>query len=146
MRRSWVSSGLLSVLLLAMCVEAGEAESDHDGVIVFSARHLPSMTGVMQAGHIYYLDGADAALAPLRFANPRNPTRAAAQASVMLQTPEGLAAIEQITEVGKGIALAWQHGITKLPAVMVDGTHVVYGVFDVDEAVQIIKKAPSYEI
>ena len=83
-------------------------------------------------------------MAGLRFTNPGNQKVAVARASAMLQTSAGQAAIEQITQVGEGIALAWQHGIEKLPAVMVGGSHVVYGVFDVNEAVQMIKKEPSY--
>lgn len=144
MKWALVASCIVSTMLSATFVTASQAESDHQGVVVFTARHLPHITSSERADRVFYLDGADAALAGLRFTNPGNQKVAVARASAMLQTSAGQAAIEQITQVGEGIALAWQHGIEKLPAVMVGGSHVVYGVFDVNEAVQMIKKEPSY--
>lgn len=142
-RKNWA---LMTFCIVPMTINVTYAEStqagnDHDGVMVFSARHLPAITSPQSADRVFYLDGAGPTLAGLRFTNPGNQELAVARATAMLQTRKGQEAIEQITQVGEGIALAWQHGIERLPAVMVGGTHVVYGVFDVSVALLLVAEA-----
>lgn len=136
--RRVLSSMLLATL--ALFATLARADVDHTGVLVFTARHLPPITGAEQADRVLYLDGAEKALRALRFTNPGSEAKARAQVSALLQSARGQAAIEAVQQSGEAVALAWQHGITKLPAVLVDGNQVVYGVFDVGTAVSLIKK------
>jgi integrating conjugative element protein (TIGR03757 family) len=131
---------LMLLATLALSVTQARADVDHTGVLVFTAHHLPAITGADQADHVFYLDGADKALRGLRFANPGSEEKARARISAVLQSPRGQAAIEAVQQSGTGVALAWQHGIAKLPAVLVGGDQVVYGVFDVGTALSIIDK------
>lgn len=142
----YIASFALSLFLMSLAVNTASAESgkDHAGVLVFTANRLPALTNVPDNVRMFYLDGADAAMARLRFKNPGSLEQAKSQASAMLQTPDGQSLIDQVTHVGAGIALAWQHGIQKLPAVMVDGTHVVYGVFDIEQAIAQVEEAQPY--
>jgi len=121
-------------------LSAVQAEADHTGVMVFTASYLPPITSTDQADRVFFLDVADKALLNLRFANPGSEEKARAQISALLQTPRGKAAIEAVQQAGEGIAIAWQHGITKLPAVLVDGNQVVYGVFDVGAALSLTEE------
>ena len=140
--------GLLRALVLVVAgVSAARAETatDHEGVRVFTARFLPPIVAAEQADRVYYLDDADNALMDLRFANPGSEKAARARLSGLLQTPRGKAAIDAVQRAGEGVAMAWQHSITKLPAVLVDGNYVVYGVFDVGVALGLVEQAGSHD-
>lgn len=123
---------------------SSDSKSDHEGVMVFTSKNLPQITSATHANRVFFLDGAHSALQGLRFPNPGNRDKAIAMASDVLQTEEGREAIETISQTGEGVALAWQHGIRKLPAILVGGTHVVYGVFDVQSALEIIHRRTGY--
>jgi len=131
--------GFLLPLLGALMTPA-MAQTDHAGVLVFTATYLPAITGVDRADRVFYLDGANEALKDLRFANPGSEAKAREKIATLLQTPRGQAVIEAVQRSGEGVAAAWQHGIEKLPAVLVGGNQVVYGVFDVDTALSLIEK------
>ena len=115
------------------------AQTDHLGVLVFTATYLPAITGLARADRIFYLDGAKEALKDLRFANPGSEALARKQIAALLQTRRGRAVIDAVRVSGEGVAVAWQHRIEKLPAVLVGGNQVVYGVFDVDAALSLIE-------
>jgi integrating conjugative element protein (TIGR03757 family) len=134
---------LRTLVLVVTGVSAAQAETatDHVGVRVFTAGFLPPMVAAEQADRVYVLDSADNALRDLRFANPGSEKAARARLSALLQTPRGKAAIDAVQRAGEGVAMAWQHGITKLPAVLVDGNYVVYGVFDVGVALGLVEQA-----
>ena len=67
-----------------------------------------------------------------------DPERALAEARRRLATPAGRAALARIAAAAADNALAGRLGIEKLPAVVVDGRYVVYGVRDVARAVERI--------
>jgi len=124
----------------AMAQEETPVHDAHTGVLVFTIHDLPRMARTEQADEVFYLDGADAALKALTFANPGSEAQARAMASSALQTSEGKAAIEVMQRVAQGITLAWQHGIRKLPAILIGGDRVVYGIYDVGQAVALIEE------
>lgn len=136
---------LLSILVLVQPVMGQDEHTEHNGVLVFTTHALPRIARLEHADQVFYLDAADAVLKKLTFANPGTEARARERASTVLQTPEGEAAIAVIQHVGEGISLAWQHGIRKLPAVMVGGNQVVYGVFDVGQALALIQQDVDHE-
>jgi integrating conjugative element protein (TIGR03757 family) len=51
----------------------------------------------------------------------------------------GSALQHRLTAAYQGVTDAWSLGITQIPAVIVDGRYVVYGVPDVNRAVALIK-------
>ena len=69
----------------------------------------------------------------------RSGARALAEAMRRLETPAGRATLARLASAAAGNALASRLGIEKLPAVVVDGRYVVYGVRDVARAVERVQ-------
>jgi len=73
---------------------------------------------------------------------PADPEQAAALARQRLQ--EGGAALQrQLMAAYEDVVEAWTLGVAKIPAVVVDRRYVVYGVPDVDRAVELIEQYRS---
>lgn len=72
---------------------------------------------------------------------PGNQEQAEHTVLTRLQTPEGQGLYQQLIDAHMGVVSAWQLGITKLPAVVVDDKYVVYGQTDVGQAVATINRA-----
>ena len=126
--RQWIA-----IAGLAMPAQAALA-SDPSTVWIFTADRLPTLQHVEQADRLFVLDHADTALRGLSFNNPSSEVQARQRAMAIIQSPKGQAAIDRMRNSAEAIAVAWQHGIQKLPAVLVDERYVVYGVYDVESA------------
>ena len=132
--RQWIV-----IALLSMPAQAALA-SDPATVWVFTADRLPTLQHVEQADRLFVLDHADTALRGLSFNNPSSEAQARQRAMAIIQSPSGQAAIDRMRNSAEAIAVAWQHGIQKLPAVLVDERYVVYGVYDVESALARITR------
>jgi len=128
---------VLAVLLNTML--PGHA-SDHETVWVFTAGKLPPVLQVAHADRLFVLDDVDQSLKALSFPNPRNEAQARQRAMRMLQSPKGQAVLTRIRHSAEAIAVAWQHGIVKLPAILVDERYVVYGIYNIDAALAQIAR------
>ena len=73
---------------------------------------------------------------------PTDPMRATAIARQRLQGG-GNALQKRLALAYRGVVEAWSLGVTKIPAVVVDRRYVVYGVPDVDRAVELIEQYRS---
>jgi integrating conjugative element protein (TIGR03757 family) len=71
---------------------------------------------------------------------PSNIDQAERLAKERLNSSEGVKKIEELSQAYQGLMQAWQMGVTKVPAVVVEGRYVVYGQPDVALAVSIIDK------
>ncbi|MDR0770572.1 MAG: TIGR03757 family integrating conjugative element protein [Burkholderiales bacterium] len=69
---------------------------------------------------------------------PANIDEAEKIARAQLESPEGVKRIEELSHAYQGLMMAWQLGVSKIPAVVVDGQYVVYGQPDVMLAVRRI--------
>jgi integrating conjugative element protein (TIGR03757 family) len=68
---------------------------------------------------------------------PADPAQA--RAIVRWRLRSGGAALQQrFADAYQGVTYAWSLGITKIPAVVINGRYVVYGVSDVNRAVAMI--------
>jgi|SRR5579883_2824375 len=85
------------------------------------------------------LDAPTSLEAGLSFRLPPDPTRAAAIARARLNAG-GAPLQRRLTVAYQGVVYAWSLGIEKIPAVVVDGRYVVYGVPDVARAVSLIDR------
>lgn len=128
--------GMLRALVVALALQVGVTHAAEPTVWVFTAGRLPPLQSVDRANRLFVLDHADKALKRLSFPNPGNEAAARDKAMTIIQSPRGQAAIARMRNSAEATAVAWQHGIEKLPAVLVDEQYVVYGVFDVTLAVQ----------
>lgn len=125
-RRPRVWSWTIAPLALLLAASAFAQD-----VQVFTDSSHPVQTG--RGVPVLLLDAPARIEAALSAGLPADPSQAAA---VMRQrlTSGGTALQRQLGQAYQGVAQAWGLGITKLPAVVVDGRYVVYGEPDVDRA------------
>ncbi len=76
---------------------------------------------------------------------PGNIDQAEQVALARLQTTDGQQLMQQLIDAHRGVVMAWQLKITKLPAVVVDDRYVVYGQTDIGQAVAAINRAKNKE-
>jgi integrating conjugative element protein (TIGR03757 family) len=110
-------------------------------VTVFTAEDLPPMGGLEHATAVYTLGDTRAPLARLRFPNPGNAEQAKREAIARLNTPRAKAVLTQVQDRANAAAMAQLLQIERLPAVLVSPGYVVYGVYDVTEA---LRKVEAY--
>ena len=113
-----------------LCISAGD-------VVAFTLSSMPLRAAVGATVHV--LDARDGQAEAFGAGLPGDPERALAEARRRLETPAGRAALARLASAAAGNALAGRLGIEKLPAVVVDGRYVVYGVRDVARAVERVE-------
>ena len=106
---------------------------------VFTTEQLPPLKQLGLAEHVFVLDDIEKPLATLSFDYPGSEAQARQHASALLNSPQGQALLADIKRNAKAVAVAWQSGIAKLPAVLVDEQFVVYGEYDVRTAIARIE-------
>ena len=121
-------AALVWALVLVASPAAGAGE-----VVAFTLSSMPLRAS---GATVHVLNARDGHAEAFGADLPDNPERALAEAKRRLATPAGRAALARIAEAAAGNALAGRLGIEKLPAVVVDGRYVVYGVRDVVRAVE----------
>ena len=125
-----------AALGLALALAASPAAGAGD-VVAFTLSSMPlRATG---GAVVHVLDARDAYAAAFGADLPADPERALAEARRRVSSPAGRAALGRIAEAAAGNVLAGRLGIEKLPAVVVDGRYVVYGVRDVARAVERVE-------
>ena len=106
-------------------------------VVAFTLSSMPLRSTGGAAVHV--LDARDGHAEAFGAELPADPERALAEAHRRLATPAGRATLARLASAAAGNALAGRLGIEKLPAVVVDGRYVVYGVRDVARAVERVE-------
>jgi len=122
------------VLALASWPGPGAAAGD---VVAFTLSSMPLRAS--RGAEVHVLDARDGHAEAFGADLPDDPERALAEARRRLETPAGRAALARLAAAAAGNALAGRLGIEKLPAVVVDGRYVVYGVRDVARAVERVE-------
>lgn len=102
-------------------------------VLIFTDQEHP----VINAGDypVIYLDAPSKIAESLSLDLSSNPTEAAKQANSRIQDP---VMQQQLMHSYLQVVKAWQLGITKIPAIVVDDKYVVYGQADIQQALQQI--------
>ena len=121
-------------LVLAAWPGPGAAAGD---VVAFTLSSMPLRAA--SGAEVHVLDERDGHAEAFGASLPGDPERALAEARRRVSSPAGRAALERIAAAAAGNALAGRLGIEKLPAVVVDGRYVVYGVRDVVHAVERVE-------
>ena len=123
--------------LVWVLVLVASPAADAGDVVSFTLSSMPlRATG---GAVVHVLDARDAYAAAFGADLPADPERALAEARRRVSSTEGRAALARIAEAAAGNVLAGRLGIEKLPAVVVDGRYVVYGVRDVTRAVERVE-------
>jgi len=76
---------------------------------------------------------------------PADPDVAAAMMRERMATPAWQETANRYADSYLGLARAWQLGIEKVPAVVIDGRHVIYGQPDVAEALREAERLMGQE-
>ena len=121
---------------LALGASPGPAALAGD-VVAFTLSSMPLRAS--GGAEVHVLDARDGHAEAFGADLPGDSERALAEARRRMATPAGRAALERIAAAAAGNALAGRLGIEKLPAVVVDGRYVVYGVRDVARAVERVE-------
>jgi len=122
-------------LVLAGCPGPGAVAAE---VVAFTLSSMPlRSTGGTATVHV--LDARDGHAEAFGAGLPDDPERALAEVKRRMATAAGRAALARLASAAAGNALAGRLGIEKLPAVVVDGRYVVYGVRDVARAVERVE-------
>ena len=125
-----------AALAWALVLMASPAAGAGD-VVAFTLSSMP-LRGTGGAT-VHVLDVRDGHAEAFGADLPDDPERALAEARRRMATAEGRAALARVAAAAAGNALASRLGIEKLPAVVVDGRYVVYGVRDVARAVERVE-------
>lgn len=123
---------MLLILGNTLLVSANYAYSN---TLIFTDHTHP----VINTGNypVFYLDGPTQIEAKLSEGLSNDPVEAKQQALKRIQDSQMQQAL---INAYQGVNKAWQLGITKLPAVVVNERYVVYGVSDVNQAMQLVKE------
>ena len=134
MRRSRTAA--IGVLGATLLLAGGLRPSAESAIAV--AFTLSSVPVRADGATVYELDRRDRLAAELGEGLPADPERALAEARRRLDAPEGRNLMRRLRKAGAGNALASRLGIDRLPAVVVDGSYVVYGVRDARRALDFV--------
>ena len=129
-------------LLLAVAVWPGIAHpEDPPRIEVFTSHAFP-VTGLADDGArdvaIYRLDGLAALEAALSVDLPADPEAARAEALRRLGDIDA-AQVAHAREAAEGLVRAAEYGISRYPAVVIDGRYLIYGVTHVPEALSLVR-------
>lgn len=110
------------------------------GIEVFTVATEP-MTSVPDDAVVVELDAPARLDGALSLDLPTDPDAAAQAVQARMGSESWQHLFKEYGRAYEAVARAWQIGIEKLPAVVVDGTYVVYGVHDVAQALKRIEQA-----
>ena len=130
-----VGKAFLARISLPLFLSSNLSAAETGSVRVFTTDQLPPLKHVDLAEHVFVLDDIEKPLASLSFDYPGSEAQARQQANALLNSPRGQALLAKIKRNATAVAVAWQSGIAKLPAVLVDEQFVVYGEYDVRTAI-----------
>ena len=133
MRARWA---LPAALATASCWPAFAAAAATADVVAFTLSTIPVRA---HGARVYALDARDRLAAALGAELPSDAGPALAAARKRLDTREGRALRAALARAAAGNALAARLGVERLPAVVVAGRYVVYGVRDVRRAVETVR-------
>lgn len=125
---------LLVWLIFLVCSNGNAVE-----ISVYTTSYLPIANSHHKDVTLYHLDAPKKPLAALSKGLPDNYKEAVPQAVAIMNSPEGKRLLGELKRSYQGILSALSHRLTDLPAIVVDGQYIVYGVYDVNEALQLVE-------
>ncbi|MDK9431180.1 TIGR03757 family integrating conjugative element protein [Gallibacterium anatis] len=131
------------LLCLGISIAAWAELPSEVNITVFSTQAYPIQNAQL-AQHLYHIDRVEQWEDALSQTLSSNPTQAESQAKAFFQHPDSQTKIRELQQAYQGVIIGWQMGIRKVPAVLFDspqfGQDVIYGVTDVQYAIQLWKQ------
>lgn len=137
MKRSQVMATIgVFAFLISFNVTSSIHASDIETVKVFTTSSLRVVPSKTVPAEIIKLDEGELLIRQLGSQLPNNQAAAEKEVFRRMATEDGKALVEQIGSVYDGVVEAWSLGITKLPAILIEDRYVVYGIYNVDDAIK----------
>jgi integrating conjugative element protein (TIGR03757 family) len=118
-------------------LSGGVDGKEFESVSVFTTSRLTVTRSRAVESTTYQLDEADELVRQLGTDLPNDQQAAQTEVFKRMAMPAGKAMVARLGKLFGGVVKAWSLGVTKLPAIVINERYVVYGVYSVDEAVQI---------
>ncbi len=118
---------------LCLCLWLAEPVVAEPTIEVFTTAGQPAIN-VPSGVAVFELDAPARLDAELSHDLPADPEAAANLIKKRMASPEWRVTADRYADSYLGLARAWQLGVEKVPAVVIDGRHVVYGQPDVAAA------------
>ncbi|MHB0818461.1 TIGR03757 family integrating conjugative element protein [Stutzerimonas stutzeri] len=128
------------LLSVVMAIATYNAHASPRSVVVYTTSQI-ALTQVPPEAKIVMLDRLQQIEAQMSQGLPANPQHAALIVKQRMNSAEWLRLQAELRPASEGVAQARSAGIRNVPAVTVDGTHVVYGISNVAAALQQIEQA-----
>ncbi len=136
--RLWLRPIAIALLALPALAAVGRE------ITVFTAEGLPPIAKLELATDIQVMAPIDPLLERLRFAYPGSEAAARRRANRIFNAPEGQEVLAALKARANAAGLAWLAGIDYLPAVLVSPGYVVYGVYDLEDALAQVDAYEGY--
>lgn len=125
----------ITTLILTLALSSTGFASNYQ---VFTTTFLPAVNTSGYTAEIYYLNLPELTLARLGHYQQGDKKKAQQQAMSLLGSAQGKTMLRDLEYAFKGVLRAWEHEITDLPAILVDDSYLIYGVYDLKEAEQLV--------
>ena len=137
--RNRIVFSLMTAAAAFLSVPVSMAE-EREQVTVFTTSYLPVAASQSVPETRYLLNVPDLLLQELGKQLPK--TREAAQKELLrrIGSSEGQQLVARVEKGFNGVVLAWAHNIEHLPAILINDRYLVYGVYNVDEALAIYRE------
>ncbi|EPC00620.1 hypothetical protein L861_06680 [Litchfieldella anticariensis FP35 = DSM 16096] len=133
-------SRLVASLTLCLMAWGSGTHADPPTVEVFTVAGMP-VINAEPSTVVIELDAPARLDAEISQGLPSEPSEAERVMRERMRSPEWADSVLRYGDLSTGLARAWVLGVEKVPAVVMDGQHVVYGEPDVRKAVAAIEQA-----
>ncbi len=128
-------AALIAALWVAMVRTAMAAPA----ITVYTTSFLPVAHDNVPNVTVYWLDEPEQPLSALSVGLPATVEEAAPVVLSRMNTPGGKRLMGDLKRAYQGVVNAWLNNVSQLPAILIDDRYVLYGVYDVNEALTIFE-------
>lgn len=125
--------GLIASLLLAVAQPVAAAPA----ITVYTTSFLPVAHSDAANVTVYLLDDPVKPLKALSTGLPATYDEATPVALARINSPRGQQLLGDLKRAYQGVVNAWLNNVAQLPAILIDDRYLLYGVYDVNEALVI---------
>ena len=128
-------AALIAVLWAAMVQQAAATPA----ITVYTTSFLPVAHDKVPNVTVYLLDEPEQPLKALSEGLPATYDEATPVVLARINSPRGQRLMGDLKRAYQGVVNAWMNNVAHLPAILIDDRYVLYGVYDVSEALAILE-------
>lgn len=127
-------AALMAALWMAIAQQAVAAPA----ITVYTTSFLPVAHSDAANVTLYFLDEPEQPLSALSEDLPANYDAATPLVLARMNSPRGKQLLGDLKRAYQGVVNAWMNDVAHLPAILIDDRYVLYGIYDVNEALAIL--------